>query len=58
MARLAPIALIALLAAGAYFYHRAAAQAPDPYAACAKEKTETDKARCRNQIDFALSAGQ
>ena len=57
MARFAPFALLAFLALGAYFYHRAAAKMPDPYAACAKEKTEADKARCRSQIDFAMSAG-
>lgn len=58
MDRIAPFALLAVLAVGAYLYNRAAAQAPDPYSACAKEKTEADKARCRSLIGFALSAGQ
>ncbi len=45
------------LAVGAYLYHRAAAQAPDRYAPCAKMDDPAERERCRGQIDFALSAG-
>ena len=57
MTRIGPFVLIVLLGAGAYFHMRAQRDAPDPYAACAKMATEAEKATCRSQIDYAMSAG-
>lgn len=57
MARIAPFILLIVLAVCAVLYHRAEREAPDPYAACAKMATEAERATCRNQVDFAMSAG-
>jgi hypothetical protein len=57
MPQIGPFILIIVLAIGAVFYHRAKSAAPHPYAACAKMATEAEKATCRGQIDYAMSAG-
>lgn len=57
MARIAPFILLILLAVGMYGYFNTRQEAPEPYAACAKMTTDAERAKCHQQVDFAMSAG-